>query len=223
MAFTIISNQGARKEPMVTVTQSGPQWRIALNAALVRELNLKTVTKIVMAWDHDLRRLQLSAYSNDRHRNAEPYSLHQDGGQRQKQADGRALYISRTRLPGLTEGQYKPESRGMGRTAEIVISLDPLPAVFSSPTEIRSGIRGVYKILDGDGHIIDIGQSCGSDVRGRVRTKWKTQPEARTVEVYELASEEDCFHWERVFQKRLSALPKYCSVSGPGCGCVDCD
>jgi hypothetical protein len=66
-----------------------------------------------------------------------------------------------------------------------------------------------------------LGAGCSrSDVRGRVSTKWRQEPEAASILVYPFKSESECLHWERIFQDRFEAsngrLPRYCSLRGPG-------
>jgi hypothetical protein len=224
----LIGNSSPPKRPVVSVTAppSSKQVRIAFNAPLVRHASLQDIPYMAIDFDEERQRVTFISAPSHEYKGVVAFPLMRDGGQPSKKTAGRALYGPKNLLSRLhlqAPRTYEPEKIHRGR---ISIVLEPAPVSHSVPEEISPRMGGVYRILDADGIDLEIGCSK-NDVRGRVSTKWGHEKEAASVLVYALASEPECLHWERVFQKRFEAsrgqLPRYCEVKSKGCGCKACN
>ena len=213
------------KVPGVKATiASARQFRLAFNSFLSRRASLQDYP--FMASDREDQRLTFIPTRQPEKYGDRVYPLIRDGGGPLRKTAGRALFVHQDFLPelGLQVGRFYPAE--IGRNGIISISLapaEPVPVHYAAPEEISSRVRGVYFIRDVDRTIIDIGCS-ESDVRGRVRMKWKQQSEAASVSVCETA---DYLHWERVFQNRFEEehgrLPRHNRLKGKRCGCHECN
>lgn len=171
----------------------------------MREASLQDVPYMAIDFDVERQWVTFISTSSRNYEGIVAFLLMRDGGQSLSKTASKPLYGPKNRLSMLhrqAPRAYKPEIKRGRAGAKITIALEPEARSYGAPEEIPPRVGGVYRILDA--HDVDLDIGCSkNDVRGRVSTKWEHEKEAASVLVYALASEPECLHWERVFQKRF--------------------
>lgn len=226
--MAIVSAAGSSPTPLVVLSPSGTQTRIAFNAALSNTRRLDRFLYVLIDVDADSRVITFTFCRSKFVGGHIAYRVGYDGGAgATKKTATRAVYVSSHRFPLLVPGRYPPRDIGGARTPTVSIECEPglLTAErLDSYTKIRGRFAGVYALFDESGEVLDYGHST-TDIRSRVRDQWVLHQPAAVAYV-QLPSGREAKHWERAFHKRhiaeFGSLPRGNPVIGPGCGCQAC-